>query len=139
MEQRQRRAGDDHFARLGDLLRERDAVDIAAGHDQLDMFDIAHLRGEDPAAVDADPQAQLECAGAGFERGEGGHLLLHRQRRAARQGGVLIAEGGRIEEGRDRVAAELEQAAAVAMDLLEHRPEQIVDDRRNLLGALLAA
>ena len=137
----QQRAGgvrDHHLARLGDLLGQRDTVDVAAGDDQLDMLGIADLGGEDPPAVDADPQAQGEGAGAGFQRGELGHALLHRQRGAAGQAGVALAERGRVEEGRDRVAAELEQPAAVAVDLLDQRAEQVVDDRRDLFGALLA-
>src|SRR5205085_8320995 len=63
--------------------------------------------------------------------------------RAAGQRGVALAQGGGVEEGRDGIAAELEQAAAlhiaaVAVDLLDKRAEETVDDRRDLLCPLFA-
>ena len=54
--------GDHHLAGGCDLLRLGHTVNVVARDHQFNMLTVAHVRGEDRAAVDADPQAQRERA-----------------------------------------------------------------------------
>ena len=103
------RAGDDRLA-----VR-------AAGEEQVQR-----------AGVDADRHAQRRAGAGRGERAGGAQRAAHADRGAARALGVAVA----LEEQEQRVAAELQQAAAVRVGDLEQRGERAADRVADLLGAL---
>ena len=71
-------------------------------------------------------------------RAEDSEPAQHRQRRVQRALGVILQRGGRAERGHDRIAGELLDRPAGALDLRRHRVVEAVEDDARPLGILLA-
>ena len=108
---RDRSLAGEHLARLGRLLQPIGDVHGVARDERAAL---PRRADDDVARVDAD--AHLELAGEQLA-----HPLLHRERRMQRALGVILERGRRAEHRHHRVAGELLDRAAGALDLLAHR------------------
>ena len=79
--------------------------------------------------------SQAKDALGGRRFGKAGHGRLHLQRRPA--GAQLVTFAAKKDE--QRIAAEFEQVAAIAIGHLEQRGKETIDDGRDFFRALLAS
>jgi hypothetical protein len=125
---RRRARADENLAWFGRLLQPRRHVDGVAAHERARF---ARPRGDDVAAVDADPQLEplVELA----------HAVSHRQGGVERPLGVVLERDRSAECGHDGVAGELLDRAAGALHLLRHRVVEAFEQRARPLRILRVA
>ena len=132
----ERRCSEDDLSRLGQLLDARELVDQPPGED-VDELDLRIADDEAPRLPDHDGDLHSQLHVRPARRGDvafPGDRLLHGQ--AARDGAHAVVA---VDPARDRVAAEVDDVAAVRVELRDDRVEDAVQVRGQLLGAALRA
>ena len=124
-----RARADDDRARLARLLEPRGDVDGVAGDERAAL---ARAADDDLARVDADPEREHAVE-------VGAEPALHRKCGMQRPLGVVLVRLGGAEDRHDRVARELLDRAAGAVDLGGHRIVEALQERPRPLRVLLLA